>query len=173
MSDGDGPGASEITSARCQAVELLMSRPGSLQPPASHCISPTTPSIMSSLRIARAALRVRPTAIARPLQRRGYAEASSDKIKLSLALPHSVRIHDCLSMRPDQLLSLHCCGLKLTTCARSLSTGPRMCTSPLTRPTPRKPRTKTNQSSAASRSTSLRKPARWVSWQTTCRRLNN
>ncbi|KAF2109689.1 ATP synthase [Lophiotrema nucula] len=43
---------------------------------------------MSSLRIARAALQVRPAAIARPLQRRGYADVASDKIKLSLALPH-------------------------------------------------------------------------------------
>ncbi|OAL57121.1 hypothetical protein IQ07DRAFT_627029 [Pyrenochaeta sp. DS3sAY3a] len=43
---------------------------------------------MSSLRIARAALRARPAAIARPLQRRGYAEVASDKIKLSLVLPH-------------------------------------------------------------------------------------
>jgi hypothetical protein len=47
---------------------------------------------MSSLRIARAALRARSTAIARPIQRRGYAEVASDKIKLTLALPHQVRI---------------------------------------------------------------------------------
>lgn len=47
---------------------------------------------MNSLRIARAAVRARPTAIARLLQRRGYAEVASDKIKLSLALPHQVRI---------------------------------------------------------------------------------
>lgn len=47
---------------------------------------------MNSLRIARAAVRARPAAIARPLQRRGYAEVASDKIKLSLALPHQVRI---------------------------------------------------------------------------------
>jgi len=46
---------------------------------------------MSSLRIARAALRARPVAIARPIQRRGYAEVANDKIKLSLALPHQVR----------------------------------------------------------------------------------
>jgi F-type H+-transporting ATPase subunit delta len=61
---------------------------------------------MNSLRIARTALRVRPTAVRAPLQRRGYAEAVSDKvgilgqilratanilqIKLSLALPHQV-----------------------------------------------------------------------------------
>jgi len=62
---------------------------------------------MNSLRIARTALRARPAAIKAPLQRRGYAEAVSDKvgnaeqilrtlltfpqIKLSLALPHQVR----------------------------------------------------------------------------------
>ena len=46
---------------------------------------------MSSLRIARAALRARPAAIARPIMRRGYADVASDKIKLSLALPHQVR----------------------------------------------------------------------------------
>lgn len=45
---------------------------------------------MNSLRVARAALRVRPTAFAAPLARRGYADVASDKIKLSLALPHQV-----------------------------------------------------------------------------------
>ncbi|KAH1489767.1 hypothetical protein LV164_000848 [Aspergillus fumigatus] len=43
---------------------------------------------MSSLRFARSAIRARPSALRVPLQRRGYAEAVSDKIKLSLALPH-------------------------------------------------------------------------------------
>ncbi|KAI9738116.1 MAG: delta subunit of the central stalk of mitochondrial F1F0 ATP synthase, atp16 [Claussenomyces sp. TS43310] len=43
---------------------------------------------MNSLRIARAALRVRSAAVKVPLQRRGYADAVSDKIKLSLVLPH-------------------------------------------------------------------------------------
>ncbi|KAI5301194.1 delta subunit of the central stalk of mitochondrial F1F0 ATP synthase, atp16 [Ascosphaera atra] len=46
---------------------------------------------MSSLRLTRAALRARPMGAAfRPVfqQRRGYAEAVADKIKLSLALPH-------------------------------------------------------------------------------------
>ncbi|PYH90069.1 ATP synthase delta chain mitochondrial precursor [Aspergillus ellipticus CBS 707.79] len=43
---------------------------------------------MSSLRFARSALRARPSAFRVPLQRRGYAEAVSDKIKLSLSLPH-------------------------------------------------------------------------------------
>jgi F-type H+-transporting ATPase subunit delta len=59
---------------------------------------------MNSLRIARAALRVCPTAIARPLQRRGYAEVASDKIKLSLALPHQVRIHTARTRRGAVLL---------------------------------------------------------------------
>ncbi|OBT50842.1 hypothetical protein VE04_09217, partial [Pseudogymnoascus sp. 24MN13] len=43
---------------------------------------------MNSFRIARAALRVRAAAMKAPVQRRGYAEAVSDKIKLSLNLPH-------------------------------------------------------------------------------------
>lgn len=46
---------------------------------------------MSSLRFARAALRVRPTAIRVPAGRRTYADAVADKIKLSLAMPHQVR----------------------------------------------------------------------------------
>ncbi|KAI0180274.1 ATP synthase delta chain [Hypoxylon sp. FL1284] len=46
---------------------------------------------MNTLRVARTALRARPAAMrlpVQPLQRRGYAEAASDKIKLSLSLPH-------------------------------------------------------------------------------------
>ncbi|KAI1333699.1 ATP synthase delta chain [Xylariaceae sp. FL0016] len=46
---------------------------------------------MNSLRVARVALRARPAAIMRPvapLQRRTYADAAPDKIKLSLSLPH-------------------------------------------------------------------------------------
>ncbi|KAJ9615396.1 delta subunit of the central stalk of mitochondrial F1F0 ATP synthase, atp16 [Cladophialophora chaetospira] len=43
---------------------------------------------MSALRISRAALRVRSAVAFKPIQRRGYADAVSDKIKLSLALPH-------------------------------------------------------------------------------------
>ncbi|KAL4797493.1 ATP synthase [Aspergillus venezuelensis] len=46
---------------------------------------------MSSLRFARSALRARPAAFRVPVQRRGYAEAVNDKIKLSLVLPHQVR----------------------------------------------------------------------------------
>ncbi|MCJ1350378.1 MAG: delta subunit of the central stalk of mitochondrial F1F0 ATP synthase, atp16 [Icmadophila ericetorum] len=43
---------------------------------------------MSALRIARAAARVRLMGIKVPLQRRSYADALPDKIKLTLALPH-------------------------------------------------------------------------------------
>ncbi|RMY61099.1 hypothetical protein D0863_11390 [Hortaea werneckii] len=43
---------------------------------------------MNSLRVARSALRARPTAFRAPLQQRGYAVVASDKIRLSLALPH-------------------------------------------------------------------------------------
>ena len=45
---------------------------------------------MNSFRIARAAFRGHISAIRKPLQRRGYADAVSDKIKLTLALPHQV-----------------------------------------------------------------------------------
>lgn len=45
---------------------------------------------MSALRLSRAALRVGSAAAFKPVQRRGYADAVSDKIKLSLALPHQV-----------------------------------------------------------------------------------
>ncbi|KAI4247708.1 MAG: hypothetical protein L6R40_001294 [Gallowayella cf. fulva] len=44
---------------------------------------------MKTLRLARLAARVQPvTTFRQPLQRRGYADAVSDKIKLTLALPH-------------------------------------------------------------------------------------
>jgi hypothetical protein len=46
---------------------------------------------MSALRLSRVALRSRPVSFRGYVQRRGYAEAVSDKIKLSLALPHQVR----------------------------------------------------------------------------------
>ncbi|KAL9136188.1 MAG: hypothetical protein Q9175_002597 [Cornicularia normoerica] len=41
-----------------------------------------------SLRVARAVTRIRPSVFRLHLQRRGYADAVSDKIKLTLALPH-------------------------------------------------------------------------------------
>ncbi|EFX00562.1 ATP synthase delta mitochondrial [Grosmannia clavigera kw1407] len=43
---------------------------------------------MNSLRIARAALRVRPAVARMAVQRRTYADAVPDKINLSLSLPH-------------------------------------------------------------------------------------
>ena len=45
---------------------------------------------MNASRIVRAAARARQSAIRLPPQRRGYADAVSDKIKLTLALPHQV-----------------------------------------------------------------------------------
>lgn len=54
---------------------------------------------MNALRAVRAAARVRPSTACLPLQRRGYADAVSDKIKLTLALPHQVNIiPDAISM---------------------------------------------------------------------------
>jgi hypothetical protein len=47
---------------------------------------------MNSLRIARTALRVRPTALKAPLQRRGYAEAVSDKVGNSEQILRSLLI---------------------------------------------------------------------------------
>lgn len=47
---------------------------------------------MNTLRIARAAARTRAVSAHLPPQRRGYAEAVSDKIKLTLALPHQVAV---------------------------------------------------------------------------------
>ena len=46
---------------------------------------------MIAYRTARILASVRPMTFRAPLQRRGYAEAVPDKIKLSLALPHQVR----------------------------------------------------------------------------------
>ncbi|KAI4167330.1 MAG: hypothetical protein LQ343_007291 [Gyalolechia ehrenbergii] len=44
---------------------------------------------MNPLRLARVAARARPKSVIRtPLQKRSYADAVSDKIKLTLALPH-------------------------------------------------------------------------------------
>lgn len=46
---------------------------------------------MIPLRLARAATRVHAPSVRLPLQRRGYADPVSEKIKLTLALPHQVR----------------------------------------------------------------------------------
>lgn len=43
---------------------------------------------MNTARVARAALKVRPTTFRAPLQKRTYADVAPDKIRLSLALPH-------------------------------------------------------------------------------------
>ncbi|KAK8089371.1 ATP synthase subunit delta [Apiospora hydei] len=65
---------------------------------------------MNSLRIARAALRARPAAFRAPLQRRTYADAAPDKIKLTLALPHQVRtpspIYDGFTMQLPRLAAI-------------------------------------------------------------------
>ncbi|KFH49026.1 ATP synthase subunit delta-like protein [Hapsidospora chrysogenum ATCC 11550] len=55
---------------------------------------------MNSFRFARAALRARPAAMRVPVQRRTYAEAVPDKIKLSLTLPHQAiyRGHDVVQV---------------------------------------------------------------------------
>jgi len=45
---------------------------------------------MSAIRIARTALRAAPTSFRPAVQRRGYADVASDKIQLSLTLPHQV-----------------------------------------------------------------------------------
>lgn len=55
--------------------------------------------IMNSLRIARSALRVRSAALKAPLQRRGYAEAVSDKVCIS----KSGSFYSQLIWRTDQI----------------------------------------------------------------------
>lgn len=60
-----------------------------------------TYSTMNSLRAARVVLRARPAAL-KTLQKRGYADAVPDKIKLSLALPHQVRFLPPEDMKPDE-----------------------------------------------------------------------
>ena len=87
---------------------------------------------MSAFRIARSALRARPAAIARPIQRRGYAEVASDKIKLSLALPHQVRTaRACRISRVslDCSFSAESNGNKADKCSNRPSSSPRMCMS--------------------------------------------
>lgn len=62
---------------------------------------------MNSFRVARTAVRAaRPAAFRAPIaQRRGYAEAAADKIKLTLALPHQVRRHPLRSPDPELRIS--------------------------------------------------------------------
>lgn len=71
---------------------LLCSRnlPPSLLHP-HHLSHPPNPSaIMNAFRVARAARPAFNTL--RAVQRRGYADVAADKIQLSLALPHQVRL---------------------------------------------------------------------------------
>ena len=54
---------------------------------------------MNSLRVARSALRARPVALQSAIARRGYADVASDKIRLSLALPHRVCDYNIYALR--------------------------------------------------------------------------
>ena len=88
---------------------------------------------MNSFRVARAALRVRPTAFAAPLARRGYADVAADKIQLSLSLPHQVRLAQSTILAQSETRQKE--NGKRWTCANVYnlsrpSTSPRMCTNP-------------------------------------------
>jgi hypothetical protein len=85
--------------------------------PPSYTSAPIRVTTMTSLRIARAAVRARPMVIGRaPAQVRTYADAVPDKIKLSLALPHQVRSGDAV----DELcLHLHVVHLQIYRCVSS------------------------------------------------------
>lgn len=64
----------QIQRAELQSSPEETTTPIPIEPP----LTPQT--AMNSLRIARTALRARPAAIKVPFQRRGYAEAVSDKV---------------------------------------------------------------------------------------------
>lgn len=82
---------------------------------------------MSSIRLSRAALRARSAFAIKPIQRRSYADAVSDKIKLSLALPHSVCTQaEAWKHSTSSLSDLH--GYLLTLCVHRLFTNRPMCT---------------------------------------------
>ena len=53
---------------------------------------------MNASRIIRVAASTRPSAARLPRLRRGYADAVSDKIKLTLALPHQVSTTAIMTM---------------------------------------------------------------------------
>jgi hypothetical protein len=65
--------------AQIQRAEL-QSSPEETTTPIPIELQLTPQTAMNSLRIARTALRARPAAIKVPFQRRGYAEAVSDKV---------------------------------------------------------------------------------------------
>ena len=48
---------------------------------------------MNALRVARTIARARPYHSVQQIQKRGYADPVTDKIKLTLALPHQVRFN--------------------------------------------------------------------------------
>ncbi|EER43271.1 ATP synthase subunit delta [Histoplasma capsulatum H143] len=54
--------------------------------------SPSSNCAMNSFRFARAALRASPSTFRVPLQRRGYADAVADKLKLSLSIYKSTDV---------------------------------------------------------------------------------
>lgn len=114
---------------------------------------------MSSLRFARSALRARPSLFSAPIQRRGYAEAVPDKIKLSLALPHQVReplsiTTPMLTFHPSHRLSTARLACMWPLCLRS--TWVTLISSNTDDPSQQVPR-----------STSPPPPVRWVSLPTT------
>ena len=117
-----------------------------------------------SLRISRAATRIRPSALRLPLQRRGYADPVSDKIKLTLALPHQVgapQPSNCSSLR------FFICHLQLTFHrSDSQYTSLRMCALPSTFTLQKSHEPKLGLIEgpySGCKSTYLRSPERWVS----------
>ena len=86
---------------------------------------------MSALRASRAALRARSALTKNPAHRRGYADAVSDKIKLSLALPHQVRPRQWLFPRLEKTDRSRMMGVSADMGYSRLSTNLQMCTTPL------------------------------------------
>lgn len=91
---------------------------------------------MSAIRLSRAALRARSAVALKPIQRRGYADAVSDKIQLSLALPHQVCLLQAgflpiARSRRDELVAVKFECVLTTFSVYRLSTSRPMCTLPL------------------------------------------
>lgn len=66
---------------------------------------------MNSLKVARSAIRARPTFARAALQRRSYADVAPDKIQLSLTLPHQVRFlrpRACRTLPRSTALTFQC-----------------------------------------------------------------
>jgi len=85
---------------------------------------------MNALRVARAVARSRPFMTRLSLQRRGYADAVSDKIRLTLALPHQVRVDlSAEALMLDFAVTLVCnASCADTVLPFSRYTSPQMCT---------------------------------------------